>query len=670
MTKSASNTIETASESPIDSSHYVLPAKSRIDRLDGILRKVAIVRMWPDQAVAEHENVERFRTAFALMGVSLLEVDRYGIIINSPGQQVTREDVDFVIHLHFETSKTYNVTSVAALWNPTQFYFDWGFDRFWSNQITHDIFAHTNSSEILGLLAATRGEVDRRFMPVLNHSLAAPIIPPRANSRYRAFYCGINWELISGKKGRHDAVLKSLDSLDLVDIYGPRSLQGKPVWEGYKGYKQPLPFDGRTIIEKISEAGTCLVFSSEAHIQSNIMSNRLFEALAAGAVVFGDEHPFIRQAIGNNYILVNSTRPALERAQIVAENLHEFNLNPGKAIALAGAAQQLFLEKFNFCEQLASVYEAAVQHQQITEARISACADPILDIVLQPIINNASLMVDRVRTLYDDLANRGRIHLVVPRHQYDWYEAKLGKLANIVQHDKSQSILNPYECVTLIGDSLSSKKVCFQLGIEDVFVTPLLSACLDLKSSKAGRCAFVLKHTDTNSILHYDGRNGGQSLEQFHEAAIGSVIFDRAWLQSKIPSSSLSWRDICRIAEIEEEGVSEFFGTVLAINLRDYELSHFAGMEWTKPTLDVAEIIKISSQSKTKLGQDALLKRTPPEGSRTEYRNLSGNAIVAELQKLPVEERWRLMLTLYKSTPLPPWIRKTITFLRKAVGVR
>jgi hypothetical protein len=282
-----------ATPQKIDVTERIEIAKSRLDRQVGIRRKVGVVRMWPDQAVAEHENIARLRTAFNFLNVELVEIDRYGIIINSPNQKITSQDVDFVLHLHFETGKTYDVTSVAAMWNPPHFYYDWGFDRFWSNQMSHDIFAFTGSKEILGMLRTSRGGNVEKYTPLLNHTLSDPIYVPAYKQKYKVFYCGINWEKISGKKGRHDAVLNSLDALKLIDIYGPKELQGKPVWAGYNGYKGPLPFDGKTVIRKIWEAGTCLVFSSEAHIESNIMSNRLFEALAAGAVVIGDEHPFI-----------------------------------------------------------------------------------------------------------------------------------------------------------------------------------------------------------------------------------------------------------------------------------------------------------------------------------------------------------------------------------------
>ena len=233
----------------------VTRARHRIADLPRLRRAFGVIRMWPDQAVAEHENIARLRDAARLLDVQLIELDKHGHILGSPRKRVTNEDVDFVLHLHFETAKTYDATSIAAMWNPTQFYFDWGFDRHWNNQMSHDIFAYTGSAEIRKLVRASRGDMVADGMPLLNHTLAEPIIPPKRHDAYRILYCGINWEKLTNKPERHIGVLRELDSLDMLDVYGPESIRGIKVWEGYKGYKGPLPFDGRTIIRKISDAG-------------------------------------------------------------------------------------------------------------------------------------------------------------------------------------------------------------------------------------------------------------------------------------------------------------------------------------------------------------------------------------------------------------------------------
>ena len=93
----------TAVDSPLDESAVTPPdlladATQRIARLSGVKRTIGIIRMWPEQACAEHECVERLRTAAELVGVRVIELDKCGHIVGTPRQRVAREDVDFVIH--------------------------------------------------------------------------------------------------------------------------------------------------------------------------------------------------------------------------------------------------------------------------------------------------------------------------------------------------------------------------------------------------------------------------------------------------------------------------------------------------------------------------------------------------------------------------------------------
>ena len=69
------------------------------------------------------------------------------------------------------------------------------------------------------------------------------------------FYCGINWERLSDKKGRHDDMFEQLDQAGFMKLYGPRSFEGKKLWDGFKSYRGEIPFDGISVIEKINDCG-------------------------------------------------------------------------------------------------------------------------------------------------------------------------------------------------------------------------------------------------------------------------------------------------------------------------------------------------------------------------------------------------------------------------------
>ena len=654
----------------VDTGDIVKASLARLNNISGLKHRFAVIRMWPEQAVAEHENVERLRDAARLLGVELIELDKFGHILGSPSEKVSSEHVDFVVHLHFETAKTYDAVSVAAMWNPTQFYFDWGFQRFWANQMSHDVFAYTGSNEIRTLVRAARGDVVAADMPVLNHTLAEPVYAPVARSKNQVFYCGINWEKVSGKKGRHDEVLKSLDSAGKLDVYGPEVVQGVKVWDGFRGYKGSLPFDGRTVIKRISQAGVCLVFSSDAHKASDIMSNRLFEALCGGAVIIGDEHPFIRKAVGDNYICVPDNLTAQERSRIILDALAKFDADPQSACRLALAAQDHFLKTFHLSAQLVNVYESVQRFNERNKKALETIASPVLDFVIQPISGDADEIVARINALKAGFGNRANLILVVGKDRQHWFEDKLNGVARVVALTAKQgAILSPYDCIDAIGpETLMAPKIAFSLGIETIFAETYLRACVDSRSIPVTRLGCVLKHFDAKDTAWFDYVGGGAAISDVHDAGLASIVFDAAWLKSKIQVRGLFWKDICKIAELEEQSVAECAQTALIANLKAYETILARGLTWSAPSIDVRTVVTLSASLKETVSDSIVVRRAFNE--QVVCTNWTGKDILSEVKTLPPQEQWALALTLYKSVPMPSWLRGTVTFFRKLAGIK
>ena len=658
-----------STNSPAAASDPVVRGRMRIDALPGLHRAFGVICMWPDQAVAEHENVARLRDAARLLNVRLIELDKHGHVLGSPRKKVTAEEVDFVLHLHFETAKTYDAISVAAMWNPTQFYFDWGFDRHWNNQMSHDIFAYTGSPEIKKLIRASRGEAVAEAMPLLNHTLAEPIIPPRRHDAYRIMYCGINWEKLTNKPERHIGVLKELDAVDLLDVYGPESIRGIKVWDGYKGYKGPLPFDGRTIIRRISESGACLVFSSEAHIRSGIMSNRLFEAMAGGAVVIGDEHPFLQQALGVHYVRVPSSLPNHERVAMITGAIRRFNDNPDEAVAMAEAAQRQMLSRFHLCEQLAGVFEAAARFRRGAEASLASVSSPVVDIVIQPVNAEASAIIERVSVLARSLKDAARITLIVDSSLYDWYRANCREADHVVcLPGRQKRILTPHECIALAGPLLGCRKIVFMLGVEQVFPEPFIAACRDSGEHPVALLGHVLKHNDAEGQPCFDFVRAAADLPSLHDAAMGSVVFDREWLEKNIAMHDISWKDACKASALETSRVVDCPRTAMVVDIKAYESIPADLRRPASAPLELQALARLCAGMIDPLNANALL--VPAKPAPDPYRDMTGPDLVEKIAALDPEKKWRLTLDLYKSVPIPPWIRNTVTFFRKCLGIR
>jgi hypothetical protein len=107
--------------------------------------KFAIVKLWPELKTAEDECVARIKLAASIIGVECFEVDAEGFFLEDPDKQVSENNVDFVIHLHYDTPKNYDAFSFVALWNPIRFYNEWGYYRCSRNLVTHNDFISCGS---------------------------------------------------------------------------------------------------------------------------------------------------------------------------------------------------------------------------------------------------------------------------------------------------------------------------------------------------------------------------------------------------------------------------------------------------------------------------------------------------------------------------------------------
>jgi hypothetical protein len=325
---------------------------------EGILAKIAVVQMWPELKTAEDEVIARIKNTCDLIGVEMFIIDTAGCRIDYPHNEITTSDVDFVIHLHFETPKTYDAFSLVTLWNPLDFYHEWGYRRYSSHLMTHDDFLSCGSTSADDHVKRMMERSSTHLAPSFNlfHSLPRPFYEPDLGE-LKLFYVGINWEKIGKGVGRHDDLLKSLDSTGELVIYGPKIFQGIDVWEGYASYAGSIPFDGTSIIKAIHKAGIALVLSSDAHKKAELMSSRLFEGLAAGAVIIVDENAFAYEHFGDSLLYIKTQNvDAEDITNQVRKHLDWISDNREEAIQLACKAQRIFIDKFDMCAALSTIY--------------------------------------------------------------------------------------------------------------------------------------------------------------------------------------------------------------------------------------------------------------------------------------------------------------------------
>lgn len=334
--------------------------------------RFAIIKLW-DTICAEDENIQRFIETSADLGIECVPVDNRYRYLSDKTKVATDENFDFVLHLHFDSIKINNLFSFVTLWNPTQFYHDWSYPHYSQQIFSHNDFLTSRSKGAEDHLARLMYKDNFHLPPFfeLFPSSSEYIYPPENRTDRRLHYCGINWEKASGRKSRHDTLLKELDKKGKVDIYGPEKLGKIQVWEGYECYKGELPFDGHSMIESISKAGVSLVLSSPAHIESELMSNRLFEALAAGANVIADENSFVKKYMGDTALYIDKDASPEEVLIQVEAHLDWLNANPEKAYKMAVEGQNIFHEKFNLKNKIKYLYENFEKRKQDLQNRFA-----------------------------------------------------------------------------------------------------------------------------------------------------------------------------------------------------------------------------------------------------------------------------------------------------------
>ena len=324
----------------------------------------AVVNPWPGDESAEFEVVERMKRAADEIGARMTVVDNYGHVLDerqrATDQLLDPKTVNFVITTHYETHKTIDAFYYHTLWNPpeiplnTEYYADRVTDQYEMNDdfLTYDFGGMKN--HLRGILLEKPRDLEGCSCLTASFPASA-MLPPKLDDPVM-FYCGMNWEKVTGNSNRHEGLFKLLDRTRKVKFYGPEAVKawgGIRPWEGYECYQHSIPFDGFSILKEINDCGVCLVLSSDIHRRAAAVTNRLYEACAAGAVIISDDNEFMLRYFKDAalFIVYNKNDPSDTFRQIMKQ--YEWIVShPDEALKLAQRAQEIFRERFALDAQL------------------------------------------------------------------------------------------------------------------------------------------------------------------------------------------------------------------------------------------------------------------------------------------------------------------------------
>jgi hypothetical protein len=252
-----------------------------------------------------------------------------------------------------------------TIWNPIKFHSG----ESWENTCSVDGFLSAYSDNIDDFV---RSISNKPIVGYLNPSISEPILDftfgqshvvaqqltaegvsrPALFGNYTCFYAGMNWHMSTDPyRVNVYNLIKELDKTDIINIYGLKNN-----WTGYACYKEEIPFDGYSIVQKIHDCGVCIVLSSQPHIDDSVCSCRLFEGLAAGVPIIADKNPFFITWFGDNlfYIDTEDTDAAVSQIKTYIEYIKE---NPEEVLVKIENCRKIFLEYFILDKQFLDIIQ-------------------------------------------------------------------------------------------------------------------------------------------------------------------------------------------------------------------------------------------------------------------------------------------------------------------------
>ena len=503
----------------------------------------------------------------------------------------------------------------------------------------------------------------------VNHTLSGPIYPATLRTDRRLAYCGINWERLSNKPGRFNGLLRALDKRGVLDIYGPSEVRGISVWEGFAGYKHSAPFDGVSLIGDLAESGAVMALSSPAHIRSAIMSMRLFEAAAAGALVFVDGNRFFDKHFENEVIRLEMAGSAEDQAAEINKHLEYYNRNPEEALARCTSLQNKFLSEYSLHHQLLDVYAAFGEWKQ---KKISL--EPIgygrLEFVLLLLQEDHPFPGD----LIDDLAAQdyGDVSItIIKPGSTKTDERLLSALPNanirIVRPDLGKESARSAAGM-ILADALeesSADYFCILLGNERVFKSFAREMLQAASTSEAGAmCGVLLRHYDPaehamTGVEHINYlRPNARGDNSF--VTPGNIVLPKRTMRAFAGAFQLmSWQALQKILE----NATREQRAVVDKPLMSGDLKKLERLQWldNQPyeAPQAATILTRYMQATTRNDVDVHVYRHTEAISAMAVASLSEN------------ERRIIIIDLLKTLPVPPIIvRITGWLLRRLLGIR
>ncbi len=250
-----------------------------------------------------------------------------------------------------------------------------------------------------------------RKIPIGSYYNTCPRMKGEATSVQKALkagkaklaYFGTHWD------GRRSNFFNNIGHWDDVELYGR-----KIAWEKWNlpAYKGEVAHDGVAVLEAYRKAGIGLNIQGDHHVQEDVISNRVFEITAAGAVCLSCRIPWLEKNFGDTLYYFDQETSDKRLAENIRALLDHIRANPEEAWKKAQAARKIFEEKF----ALEVLLQNAIDYHKARAERLKKYPrdkDPLISVVLR---SDGKNMEGLTRALESVTAQeRGRFQVILAK---------------------------------------------------------------------------------------------------------------------------------------------------------------------------------------------------------------------------------------------------------------
>jgi hypothetical protein len=315
--------------------------------------KIGFVDTFDGAKSAELETLMRLRYSFRKHGAELYVLDHKMRVVDNPDIHADNLGLDFVYGHDIGLGVADVLPDTLACffhWSPSGFLDFYGADLYFKYMKKYDcaVGGYESVDAVRDLVC--NNMTREKLLPICSSISKDFAIAPKKFMRgqRKLFYVGLNAEKAFAGPMRYGALIRYLNDTVSIDIYGPNNIFGRRGgWNGFNCYHGEIPFDGYSIIDRISTSGICLALSSPMHNAAHTVSNRIYEASCAGAVIISDDNPYTRRYFSNSVFYIDIMQPEERQIEKIKEILIWINSHPDEAYEMAQRSHQVFLEHFD-----------------------------------------------------------------------------------------------------------------------------------------------------------------------------------------------------------------------------------------------------------------------------------------------------------------------------------